>query len=132
MNKENIILFDGVCNLCNSTIRFIHHRDSKQQFKYQSLQSEKAKELLKNEGYDFDTLNSFVFLKDGKIFQKSDAALEVAKSLGWPYSFLVIFKIIPKPIRDTVYDFIAKNRYQWFGKKTEVCEYDPTFQEKVL
>lgn len=133
MNQEkDILLFDGVCNLCNGFIRFLHHRDSKDQFRYVSLQSEKAKQLLSEFEYSDDELKTFVFIQNGRLFTKSTAALNVLKKIGLPYSIASVFKIVPKFIRNSVYDFIAKNRYKWFGKQDEVCEFDPNFNAKKI
>lgn len=129
---RNIILFDGVCNLCNGAVRWVHKRDPKALFQYQSLQSEKGQELLDELNYNGGELKSFVYIKGNELFTKSTAALQVAKTLGSPYSFAQILLIIPPFIRNAVYDFVAANRYKWFGKKKEVCEFDPTFQQKVL
>jgi predicted DCC family thiol-disulfide oxidoreductase YuxK len=112
----NIVLFDGICNLCNASVRFISRHDKDSKIQFASLQSEKAKELLKNAAFNNENLRSIVFIADQKIFLKSDAAIEIAKLLkGFPH-YLKYFQIIPRPIRDIVYDLIAKNRYRLFGK----------------
>ena len=112
----NIVLFDGICNLCNASVRFISRHDKNSKIQFASLQSEKAKELLKNSAFNNENLNSIVFIADQKIYLKSDAAIEIAKMLdGFP-NYLKYFQFIPRPIRDLVYDMIAKNRYRFFGK----------------
>ena len=127
-----LVLFDGVCNLCNGAVRFIYHRDKNDTFRYLSLQSDEAKQALQPFGYNFEenNLNSFVVLKDGELYTKSSAALQVAASLGFPYNLAGIFTIVPKVIRDGVYNAVARNRYKWFGKRDEVCEFDPEFESK--
>ncbi len=120
INNKSVVFFDGVCNLCNSSIQFIIKHDSKNNFLFAPLQSEDSKKLLNQHKYTIYELNTVVLLKDGKVFTKSSAALHIAKKLKSFWSILWIFIIIPKPIRDVVYDFIAKNRYKWFGKK-ESC-----------
>lgn len=111
-----IVLFDGICNLCNAAIRFITKHDKDKTIAFVPLQSEKAKELLKNSAFNTENLNSIVFIADQKIYLKSDAAIEIAKLLhGFP-RLLKYFQFIPRPIRDFVYDLIAKNRYRLFGK----------------
>jgi len=133
VNKErHIILFDGVCNLCNGAVRFFHRHDSKGIFRYQSLQSEKGRQLLKEMDYEADELKSFVYIRNNELFTKSSAALEVSKELGLPYKLGSALLIIPTFLRDGVYDIIAKYRYKWFGKQKEVCEFDPSFQEKII
>jgi predicted DCC family thiol-disulfide oxidoreductase YuxK len=112
----NIVLFDGICNLCNASVRFISRHDKDSKIQFASLQSEKAKELLKNAAFNNENLHSIVFIADQKIFLKSDAAIEIAKLLhGFPH-YLKYFQFIPRPIRDILYDLIAKNRYRFFGK----------------
>lgn len=112
-----IILFDGVCNFCNSTINFLIDRDKKGIFKFAALQSEPGKEILKKHNIitltDFD---SVILEKDGKLYQKSDAALEIARNMDGLWKLLYGFKILPKFIRDFVYDLVAKNRYRLMGK----------------
>lgn len=116
-----IILFDGVCNLCDTSIQFIIKRDPKHIFRFASLNSDLGKQLLKERQIDRSKIDSIV-LVDPKIayYIKSSAALEIAKRLkGWP-KLLAAFLIFPLWLRDPVYDFIARNRYRWFGKK-ESC-----------
>lgn len=115
-----IILFDGHCNLCNGSVQFIIKRDSSGTFKFASLQSPIGQHHLLKLGLPVEQLYSIVLIKDGILFQKSNAALEIAKNLDGLWPVLYIFKIIPRFIRDWVYDIIAKNRYSWFGKK-DVC-----------
>ncbi len=127
---NHIVLFDGVCNLCNSSVRFIYQRDKQQQFSYQSLQSDEAKELLKPHGYDPSSLQSILLLSEGQLFEKSSAVIKIGQLLGKPYSFGQVFSLIPQSLRDAIYDFVARNRYRWFGKK-DYCVFDPNFQQKV-
>ncbi len=117
---QPLLLFDGVCNLCNSSVQFVIKHDKKQQFLFSSLQSNAAKEILLR--YDETNLNldSIILITDAKIYSKSSAILKIAKLLGGFYSFGVIFYIVPKFIRDKVYDFVAKNRCKWYGKR-EKC-----------
>jgi len=117
MNKQKpILFFDGICNLCNASVRFVIKRDKEKQFLFASLQSDVAKNILlhKNSKINMDTI---ILLDKNKIYTKSDAALLVLKKIGFPYNILYVFNIFPKFIRDFVYDLIAKNRYKWFGKK---------------
>lgn len=112
-----VILFDGVCNFCNSTINFLIDRDKKGIFKFAALQSEPGREILKK--HNITTLTDFdsvILEKDGKLYQKSDAALEIARSMNGLWKLLYGFKILPKFIRDFVYDLVAKNRYRLMGK----------------
>lgn len=117
---KNILFFDGVCNLCNASVAFILKREKSNKLLYASLQGETAKEILKNKGDYIDNLSSIVLYKNNKIYDKSTAALLVAKDLKvlWPL-FYYLFIWWPKPIRDTIYSWIAKNRYKWFGKQEQ-------------
>ncbi len=116
---SKVILFDGVCNLCAASVTFIILRDPSAKFRFASLQSSFGQEQLINAGFKehFDTI---VLLKDGKVFTRSDAALEVARDLNGLWPALYIFKWIPTIIRNGIYNWIARNRYRWFGKK-ESC-----------
>lgn len=120
MSNQPIILFDGVCNLCSGAVQFVLKRDKKQQFRFASLQGNAGQELLKQYNLPQNNFNSFVLIDDGKVFTKSNAALEIAKRLNGGWKLLYAFKIVPKFIRDAVYRLIANNRYKWFGKK-ETC-----------
>ena len=117
-NDKKIILFDGVCNLCNSAVQFLIKRDKKDAFRFVSLQSELGKSILENlkiNTFDLDSI--ILYESDGTYFYKSDAVIEIARILeGWFY-ILIIFKILPLKIRNQLYDFVAKNRYKWFGKR---------------
>jgi predicted DCC family thiol-disulfide oxidoreductase YuxK len=116
----SIILFDGVCNFCNNSINFVMDRDTNGAFKFASLQSDIGQELLKQKGLKTSDFDSIVLLKNGTVYQKSDAALEITRELNGLWSWLYIFKIVPRFIRDFFYNIIARNRYHWFGK-TEAC-----------
>lgn len=117
---HQVILFDGVCNLCNSVVQFLIKRDKTDTFRFASLQSEAGQQILGQHQLPTQNFNSFVLYKNNKIYQKSTAALLVAKALpGW-WPLLAAFIIIPPLLRDPLYDIIAQNRYKWFGKK-ESC-----------
>ena len=120
MKQQPIILFDGVCNLCNSAVQFTIKHDKKKQFMFAALQSDTGQQLLKQYQLQQENFSSFVLIKDGQIFLKSTAALMVAKQLNGLIKLLYGFIIVPAFIRNAVYNFIAKNRYRWFGKK-ESC-----------
>ena len=118
--NKTIIMFDGVCNLCNGLILFLIPRDLNERFLYASLQSKTAKEILKEKAnLDPEKLDSVVVLTDGKVFTKSQAVLEIFKKMEYPWKFLVVGKILPTWFADRVYDFVGKNRYKWFGKKDQ-------------
>ena len=116
---KKIILFDGVCNLCNTMVNFVIERDTKDAFRFVALQSETGKAILKKIGLFDKNIDSIVLYEPGvAYFYKANAALEIAKSLGGIYSVLgYVLNIFPDSILNFGYDFIAKNRYKWFGKQ---------------
>ncbi len=129
IQDPQIVLFDGVCNLCNQSVDFIVQRDKKDVFKFASLQSEFAQNLLKPFPIDAQKLDSVLLVKGGKLYQKSSAALQIARQLGGGWRLMYGFIIVPRFLRDFVYNIIAKNRYRWFGKK-ETCRL-PTPEERA-
>jgi predicted DCC family thiol-disulfide oxidoreductase YuxK len=116
----NVILFDGVCNMCNTAVNFVIDHDSKAVFKFASLQSEQGKAIGRQYGIDTTQLESVVLIKDGKAYAKSDAALQIARQFDGLWSWLYAFVIVPRFIRDSLYKWVANNRYKWFGKR-ESC-----------
>jgi len=115
---DKIILFDGVCNLCSASVRFVIKRDSKKIFRFASLQSEFAKKIILANNIS-DSIRTIVLLKGNKTYLRSDAALEISKDLNGLWPLLYFFKIIPQFVRDAVYNFISQHRYKWFGKTDE-------------
>jgi predicted DCC family thiol-disulfide oxidoreductase YuxK len=115
-----VVLFDGVCNLCNSSVIFIIKHDTGSKLKFASLQSPYGLEQMKKFNRPPTELNSVLLIKKGRLFQKSNAALEIAYMLDGLWPLLYGFKIVPRFLRDVVYDWVARNRYRWFGKK-EAC-----------
>lgn len=116
-NGKSIILFDGVCNLCNSSINFILKHDSKKQLLFASLQSDAAKEILLQLSQKKFELESILFIENNVIYDKSNAILRISRYLNGGYKLGYFLVIVPKFIRDWVYGYIAKNRFKWFGKK---------------
>jgi len=127
-----VILFDGVCNLCNASVAFVIRHDPSAYFKFASLQSEAAQKLLKKSDYPNDIPGSFILIEDEKIFKKSTAALRVAKRLRGMIKLIYLFIIVPAFIRDAVYDFIAKRRYKWFGKRDSCMIPSPEINKRFL
>jgi predicted DCC family thiol-disulfide oxidoreductase YuxK len=125
-----VILFDGVCNLCNASVQYVIKHDKKRLFRFASLQSLFGESILKQYGLPANIFDSFILLIDKKIYTRSTAALLVAKKLNGFIKLSYGFIIVPKFIRDFVYDLIAKNRYKWFGKK-DAC-WIPTPELKNL
>ena len=115
-----IVLFDGVCNLCNGSVQFLIKRDREALFRFASLQSETGQKLQADLGMDSQALDSVILVEDGRWYKESDAALRIARNLPGAWQLLTAFRIIPRPLRDAAYRLIARNRYRWFGK-TETC-----------
>ena len=132
MKTRKIILFDGICNLCNQSVQFVIEHDKKNQFRFASLQSDFGQNFLKENNLDATQFDSVVFIEDDKFYTKSSAALKIAKYLDGITSWLTIFMIVPKPLRDVVYSFIAKNRYRWFGKQESCWLPSPELKAKFL
>lgn len=123
-----IVFFDGVCNLCNSTVDWIIRHDRKQVIRLAALQSAAAREKLPAD--DTSRMENVVVLTDdGQVLRRSDAALAIVAQIGSPWSALGVFKVIPRPLRDLVYNLIARNRYRWFGKR-ETCRL-PTPEDRA-
>lgn len=128
-DKYHIVLFDGVCNLCNNSVDFIIRRDSNNVFKVGAIQDEHTQKLLSFFDIPTDYLDSLIYLHKDKVYYKSRGALEIARNLGGLWPLLYGLVIIPAFIRDPIYDWIARNRYKWFGKK-ETCRL-PTPEERM-
>ena len=131
-HKPVLILFDGVCNLCNGLVQFIIRRDPKGKFKFASLQSDVGRSLLKQFNIDPDLLHSIVVIDNGVAFQRSDAVLRIANYLGGGWKMLVAFNILPKFFRDAIYNVVATNRYRIFGKKDSCMIPTPELKERFI
>ena len=129
---QPIILFDGVCNLCNGAVQFIIRHDKKNTFMFTSLQSETGQKLLAQYNLPLDELNSFILIENNKAYTRSTGALKVAKKLNGIFPMLYSFIIIPKILRDSIYDLVARNRYKWFGKKDECMIPTPQLKARFL
>lgn len=129
---EPIILFDGVCNLCNASVQFVIRHDPQARFKFAALQSATAEKLLQNCAFDRASLDSVILVEDGHVYIESDAALRIARKLGGGWWLLAGFSIVPRPIRDAVYRFIARNRYRWFGKQESCMMPTPDLRARFL
>lgn len=125
-----IVLFDGVCNLCNHSVDFIMKRDKVAYFRYASLQSPLAQDLLQERKFKMQDMNSVLLIEGSQVYQKSSAALRIARRLGGAWYLLYAFIIVPPILRDFVYSWIAHNRYRWFGKR-ETCRL-PSPEERKL
>ena len=115
-----IVLFDGVCNLCNGSVQFIIGRDPVGHFRFASLQSPVGQELQTRLGIDPQALDSVILVEGDRWYKESDAALRIARGMKGAWKLLAVFRLIPRPLRDAAYRLIARNRYRWFGKQ-ETC-----------
>jgi len=132
MTDKKIILFDGVCNLCNNSVTFVIKRDKKDKFRFAALQEDAGKRLIEQYGIDTSKTDSIILIENGKAYVKSTAALRVARHLGGLYPLSYAFMIIPNFIRNWVYDYVARNRYKWYGKKESCMIPTPDLKEKFL
>ena len=129
-----LILFDGVCNLCNSSVQYVIKHDKKNKFLFAPLQSEVGESIIEDFNIDTERTDSILLYNPevNSIKIKSSAAIGIAKHLGFPLNLMVIFYIVPNFIRNRVYDYIAKNRYKWYGKKEECMIPTPELKSKFL
>ena len=130
---KKLVLFDGVCNLCNSTVTYVIKRDKKDVFRFAPLQSSIGKQIIEKYKIDISKIDSILLYSHDKgLVYKSTAALKIANGLGFPQNLMSAFFIVPPFIRNWVYDFIAKNRYKWYGKKESCMIPTPELKSKFL
>lgn len=127
-----VILFDGVCNLCTGSVRFVIERDSRKQFRFASLQSPVAEKLLGPQRNEADRLESVVLVVGERIYRKSRAALLIARRLDGLWPLLSVLLVIPRPLRDAVYDWIGRRRYRMFGKRDACWKPRPELADRFL
>jgi predicted DCC family thiol-disulfide oxidoreductase YuxK len=129
---DNLVLFDGVCNLCSALVQFVIRHDPAAKFRFAAIQSEIGREIFQSHGLDPADLQTFVFVADGRMFVRSDAAIEVVSRFGGAWRILRVFRFVPRVVRDSIYTIVARNRYRWFGRK-EVCMVPtPEIKERFL
>lgn len=130
---KKIILFDGVCNLCDSTVQFLIRHDKKDVFRFVALQSEIGQEIIKHIGVDTAKTDSIILYEPGKAYYyKAEAALNIASALGGIYGLMGIFKVLPTGFCNMIYDYVARNRYKWYGKKDACMIPTPELKAKFL
>jgi predicted DCC family thiol-disulfide oxidoreductase YuxK len=127
-----IILFDGVCNLCNGFVQFIIARDPAAHFRFAALSSDTARALLKESGVSEPIPDTVVLVEDGRVYFRSDAPLRVARRLTFPWPLAAVFLVVPRFLRDRIYDFVASHRYRWFGKQDTCLLPTPELQNRFL
>jgi len=130
--EKQIILFDGVCNLCNRFVNFVIRYDKKKYFKMGALQSDEGLAILKERGLDYLGLSSVVLLSPDNFFKESRAALEILKKLNGLWPLLYVFIILPPFLRDGIYRWIATNRYAWFGKSNSCRMPSPEIKDRFI
>jgi predicted DCC family thiol-disulfide oxidoreductase YuxK len=132
MTDHPVILFDGVCNFCNGAVNFTIKRDKQKKIRFAALQSSAGRQLIQQYGLPADDMRSFLFIENGKVYSRSTAALKVCRYLKglWPLCYGLI--IVPAFIRNGIYDWIAKNRYKWFGEKDECMIPTPEIKGRFL
>jgi predicted DCC family thiol-disulfide oxidoreductase YuxK len=119
-----VVLFDGVCTLCNGAVQFVIRRDPARRFQFAALGSPAAARILRDVGGPASLPDSLVVVEDGRVYVRSTAALRIARRLRFPWPLLAALVVVPTPIRDAVYDFVARHRYRWFGRK-DACMLPP-------
>ena len=112
-----VVLFDGVCNLCNRSVGFIIRRDPKARFRFAALQSDPGRRLLKARSLPLDQFDTMVLIDGSSSYTRSDAAIRIARRLSGPWPILAAARVIPRPMRNWLYDLVAGHRYRWFGRK---------------
>lgn len=127
--KHPVILYDGVCHLCNSAIAFILKWEKKGSFLFSHIQTDHSKQILKAFNIDPIKENSIILLEHDRVYFRSTAVLRIARNLRWPASLFFYLIFIPRPLRNWVYNVVAKNRYNWFGKYDQ-CSRIPKEMEK--
>ena len=127
-----VVLFDGVCNLCNGLVAFLIPRDREGRLRFAALQSEAGQALLARHGLPTEGFDSFVLVEGEQLYTKSAAAIRVAELLGWPYRVALVGRFLPSGLRDRLYDVVAANRYDWFGRKDQCMVPDEDISDRFL
>ena len=120
VDHQRVIVFDGVCNFCNASVDFVIARDPQKKYKFSTLQSDPGQTILREFKLNTQDFETFLYIEQGQVLTRSTAALRVARGLSGLWTLLYGFIVIPAPIRDTLYKFIARRRYQWMGKR-DLC-----------
>jgi predicted DCC family thiol-disulfide oxidoreductase YuxK len=129
---SSVILFDGVCNLCNGAVQFVIARDPAARFHFAALQSPAAARLIESAGSRDPLPDSIVLVEDGRVWTRSTAALRIARQLRFPWSAVYALIVVPRPLRDGLYNLVARNRYGWFGKREACMVPTPALRARFL
>jgi predicted DCC family thiol-disulfide oxidoreductase YuxK len=127
-----LVLFDGECNLCHGAVRWILARDRRERFRFASLNSALARRVLDEAGAASGAPDSVVVIVDRVVRTRSDAALAIARELGPPWSIATCLRFLPRGLRDALYDFVARRRYRWFGRRSACGLLDPALRHRFL
>jgi predicted DCC family thiol-disulfide oxidoreductase YuxK len=130
--SRSIVLFDGVCNFCNRSVNWIIRRDKRRYFRFAALQSDVGGGLQQRYGLDPSALDTLVLIEGAKVYVKSTAALRIVRRLRWPWRVLYALVAVPRPVRDFAYDWFARRRYRWFGKREECMVPSPEVRKRFL
>jgi predicted DCC family thiol-disulfide oxidoreductase YuxK len=132
LENGHLVLFDGMCHLCSASVRFIVRRDRAGRFRFAPLQSDLGRTLCREAGLDADALHALVLLTDGRVLRGADAALEIARHLAGPWRLLRVFKLLPRRLRQWLYDFVARRRYAWFGRRDACMVPSPELRDRFV
>ena len=132
MPHHPVLLFDGVCNLCNASVQWVLLRDPRGIFQFAALQSEAGQALLRRFGLSTSQYDTVVLIDGEQLYTRSDAALEIVRRLGGAWQLLYVFKLVPRGIRNAVYNWVARNRYRWFGHREECMLPRPEWRRRFL
>ncbi len=130
--EKPILLFDGVCNLCNRWVNYVIDRDPEARIMFAPLQSDSARELLEKHQIDTEKMDSVVLVDQDEVYQKSDAVLRIAGYMRGPVRLLRAGRVVPRTVRDRLYDLIARKRYRWFGRRNECRLPEPGIKDRFL
>jgi predicted DCC family thiol-disulfide oxidoreductase YuxK len=131
-SRDHLLLFDGICHLCDASVRFIVKRDPAGKIKFAPIQSPLGSQLYAQHGLDPAAPNAMLFITPRGAFKASDAALEIARTLGGLWKLALVFKLLPRALRDAAYYFMARNRYRWFGKDESCMMPTPDLKARML
>lgn len=131
-SSSPVLLFDGVCNLCNGYVQWLIQHDPKGVFRYASLQSDAGRALLAQAGLPTDQMDTVVLLDQGRTYTRADVALRIAGQLGGLWPLLGVLRMVPRPLRNAIYDWVARNRYRWFGKRESCMMPTPELKSRFL
>lgn len=132
MQQDNIVVFDGLCNFCSKSVEFIIKQDKKAIFRFAAIQSRTGGELIRQFGMDPNDIKTFMLVKGGRAYIRSEAVLQIVKQFQAPWRFLLVLRLIPRPVRDWAYTLFANNRYRWFGKMEKCMVPSPDINARFM